>query len=342
MSSLIDLNNAHLVRFERLLKAIQNNEEEASVFLLEDFPELARMRHETNMNSALHLAAQNDMLELCKLLIKAGADVNAKNFLKSTPLHYAPKRIAELLIENGACESQNSYGLTQLHFAFGQKFYDKAEMLISKGFSPNAKEEAGLQPIHYAAGSDDPHAAILICALVSVGADPNAQDDENQTPLHYAHSPEAVSALIDAGAVEKPDSRGNTALHGHVGFKGLLTSAIQLVKAGFDLDSVNLKGETPLHIAAALGRPEAIFELVKAGADSSKLNDKGLSPPLVAISQGTWQAFRVFLDLGVDVDLEKATAVASSDNAELLQNHLLKIKLENEPNFSTDHQKRKI
>jgi ankyrin repeat protein len=52
------------------------------------------------------MAVCRDNIELAKLLIKAGIDVNAKNFVGNTPLHWAVQKdnieMAKLLIDSGA------------------------------------------------------------------------------------------------------------------------------------------------------------------------------------------------------------------------------------------------
>ena len=51
----------------------------------------------------LHYASWYDVLEIVKLLISKGADVNAKNYYGFTPLHSTKtKEVANLLISHGA------------------------------------------------------------------------------------------------------------------------------------------------------------------------------------------------------------------------------------------------
>ena len=70
----------------------------------------------------LHYAAENGHVEIARLLLQNGADVNAKNNYGSTPLHWAAEQdnvdILHLLVENGAdLEAQDNYGWRALHYA---------------------------------------------------------------------------------------------------------------------------------------------------------------------------------------------------------------------------------
>ena len=74
----------------------------------------------------LHLAAYGDNMELAKLLIDSGADLEAKNENGETPLHLAAWgdniEIAKFLIDSGAdVNAKTNYGFTPLHRAYSQK-----------------------------------------------------------------------------------------------------------------------------------------------------------------------------------------------------------------------------
>lgn len=65
----------------------------------------------------LILSCQSGHLDLCRILVEAGADVNAKNQKGNTPLHYTLTygfaEITRYLISQGADEyATNAEGLT--------------------------------------------------------------------------------------------------------------------------------------------------------------------------------------------------------------------------------------
>jgi ankyrin repeat protein len=83
-----------------------------------------------------------------------GADVNTKNVLGYTPLHFAAEQghneIVELLIANGAdVNARNQWGRTPLHQA-ANGHNEIAELLITKGADVNAKIEDGGTPLDMA------------------------------------------------------------------------------------------------------------------------------------------------------------------------------------------------
>lgn len=77
---------------------------------------------EKTHDQPLHLAAWHNYVEIADLLIKAGADVNARGDLGRTPLHYAAYHgsfgVAQILIEHHAkLETATDYGFTPLFTA---------------------------------------------------------------------------------------------------------------------------------------------------------------------------------------------------------------------------------
>jgi len=76
----------------------------------------------------LHNACVRDHLDMVKLLLNAGADVNAKNIHGNTPLHPACRHkfsmdIVKLLVDAGAdLKATNLDGETPLMYATSEKF----------------------------------------------------------------------------------------------------------------------------------------------------------------------------------------------------------------------------
>ena len=111
-------------------------------------------------------------------------------------------------------------GDTALHMAAAACSGPLAELLVSHGANPRAKNRRGAEPLHYAADGNQakPQAqAGMVEYLISIGADPIAVDKSGVAPLHRAirrRSLPAVRALLDGGAsVGQRNRSGSTPLH---------------------------------------------------------------------------------------------------------------------------------
>jgi ankyrin repeat protein len=76
----------------------------------------------------------------------------------------------------------------------------KVQTLLEKGANPNAEDDAGLTPLHYAA---DLGYVEIVKLLLERGADPKAKDNKGSTPLHWAAffgHVDVVRVLLERGA----------------------------------------------------------------------------------------------------------------------------------------------
>ena len=156
---------------------------------------------------------------------------------------------------------------------------DVARCLKTK--DANARDAAGLTPIHRAAGFGKTPA--LVRTLAEAGAQPNARDANRMTPLHLAvnfnKKPEIVAALIAAGAqTETREQRGWTPLHLAAAFGKTPAVVRALAKGGAKVNAQTGVGRTPLHLAAQGESSATLTALVKAGGKVNALDNYGRTP----------------------------------------------------------------
>jgi ankyrin repeat protein len=162
----------------------------------------------------LCIAVSNGNVELVKLLVDNGADINIRSsFDGHTPLYWLPKKnpkeIIDLLIEEGADVDVKDYlgGKTPLFYAlfhsiFSDKDYKKiAQALIDNGADINAEDINGNTILHACAGDKDSMDSIDF--LLKNGANVNSKNYSGETPLHGAlcsGGKEIARMLLDSGA----------------------------------------------------------------------------------------------------------------------------------------------
>jgi ankyrin repeat protein len=242
------------------------------------------------------VSAPNNSLEITKLLIEAGAKIDAKTSDGSTALFWTGNTdIAHLLQSKGAnIDAQDTSGHTPLLMAVSHGRVPVTKYLIESGAKldiQNKQGETALLRALRTEGGDSTSVFEVSELLVAAGANVSIADKKGETPLMHAvkeieigeDAREArhrlVQRLFEKGA--DANSRaidGTSALMRSAG-AGNHTMVKLLIQQGANPNAADIDGATALFWALGNGIPRnrdaTLLELVKAGADTAAKRKDG-------------------------------------------------------------------
>jgi ankyrin repeat protein len=280
-------------------------------------------------NPTIFQAIRANDLALVKRQI---ADVNVKGERNATPLIYAAAfgslDAMRMLIDAGAdVNARNAFDATALLWCASD--LAKVRLLVEKGADVNVKSKQGKTPLLVAA--DHSGAEPIVRLLLAKGADAKAVDGFMNTSLSVAAQADdtaSVRLLIEKGVdVNARNRAGDTALM-YAAANGNLEAVRLLLKAGADVNAVSEAGGpkvkagtlalgkfTALLLAATYGSPEMLKTLLDARADVNAKDMRGMTPLMMAVSSESQrpEVVRLLLARGADT---KATSLAGETAAE--------------------------
>lgn len=236
---------------------------------------------EAGVNEDLLQGAQEGNVALVKRSIEQRADLDIKNTEGETPLilaaWYGSPEIVSLLLESGAnINAQDNNGYTAIAKAASLgvgRHYEIVEILIQACANLNLKTKEGKSP--------------FLLAMLNG---------------HY----DLGKVIRNAGAKEEQIFLGKDA------DKELLAASaigdIQRVKYVFffkpNVNATNELGQTPVMLAARIGKKDILNLLLKAGATVDTKDISGKTALMFAARRGNKEAVSVLLDYDADVDIE--------------------------------------
>jgi ankyrin repeat protein len=182
-------------RSDEIHKAVVKGDFNKVVALLNEHPDLLEIKN--NLGQTPLIAAVNhNQVEIAELLLANGANVNARDPQKRTPLILAlpvnnHDRMLRLLLAKGAdVNLADSWSMTAVTYAAKQGQIEDAKILIAN--DANINFVSGESPLYLAVVGAHTE---MVELLLASGADANYKV-RGYTPLHYANSDPKIEALL--------------------------------------------------------------------------------------------------------------------------------------------------
>ncbi|KAM6953954.1 ankyrin repeat domain-containing protein 6b [Aplochiton taeniatus] len=233
---------AVLALSERLLVASHKGQADNVVQLINKGAKVAVTKYG---RSPLHLASYKGHIEVVRVLLKAGCDLDIQDDGEQTALHRAAvvgnsDVLTALIQEGSALDREDKDGNTALHEVSWHGFSQSVKLLVKAGANVHAKNKAGNTALHLACQNGHAQSSKV---LLLGGSRPDSKNHVGDTCLHVA------------------------ARYNHVAVLRILLGAFCSVSER------NQAGDTPLHVAAALNHKKTVRLLLETGADSSICNN---------------------------------------------------------------------
>jgi hypothetical protein len=189
--------------------------------------------------TALHSASDAGYVDVVRLLLKCGVDVDSRGILGTTPLHHASYNghlnVVHCLLDYGAnANIPNDNHWTPLSGAATSGYLDIIRVLLEHNADIHTEDKGGRTPLHLGSSRyhDSKHPQV-VRLLLEHGANPNARDKRRRTPLHELSSPPLYPTPLEAPL--------------------RLEIVRILLEHGADVDAEDEEGRTPLKMALAMG-----------------------------------------------------------------------------------------
>lgn len=181
---------------QEFIRAIKNNDVKQVQGFINNKIEIDPECKRNKMCKPLSFAAQYGNIEIVKMLIDAGAKINAKGAYGDTAYMgidqasvngKTKKEIIELkkyFLNNGLdVNQQNEFGISPFIILVKNSDIELLSLALEKGANVNAQGFEGMTPLMFAIQENKP---LAISWLLKNGADPRIKDEKSMSAMDYA------------------------------------------------------------------------------------------------------------------------------------------------------------
>ncbi|WP_031501066.1 ankyrin repeat domain-containing protein [Bryobacter aggregatus] len=234
-------------------------------------------------------------------------------------------RMKQLLAQHPSVSEADENGMPPLHIAVDANKRACVFLLINAGADPKARDRQGRTAIEIAAQIPNQRDRAMIGYMLQNFVRDPSQGPAQLMPWSLEHSvprrqTDVTKMLLEMGVdPNAPGKEGTTPL-AEAALKGDLESVRALVERGARPNAISRSGTQPIHDAALGDNAEVIRMLVAKGADvNARTRDENQTPLHVAAAMGKMKAVEALVALGADLTLKDAKGQTPLDAAERVE-----------------------
>lgn len=262
----------------------------------------------------LHTAVENGHKDIVKLFIDQGISADSCDAHKATPLHYVARapidsftrenhqELVHILVNGGAnIDAVDSGRRTPLLHAAQNRYKHMVDLLIKLGADLECCDEDQWTVLHHVCYKRWMGTVRTILEGKS-DIDINARTSEGYPPVIISakrRDKETVKLLIEYGAQIHLDSCKKTLLN-YACKEGWLELVKFLLSKGFDVNTKDSRGRTPLIMATHFSDSSVVDFLIECKADVNLRGEGGLTLLHHACSRGWLDLVKSLVDKGCD------------------------------------------